>query len=495
MNQIPGTLILSSGIQYGRANGKRLLYKFVPNDSRLLHFLVPYEMKKLEFIKVVKDIYCTIIQEDGDCIDKHPRGLLSMVIGDISIERNFFIYRTLCRKLDYPISQLQKQVKLIMENYGGSSKFINRLLTLPFVVDRRYMKVFTIDPEDCKDYDDAFSISLLKQNEQNIYTICVYISNVPVVIDQMAIWDKITKRVATIYLPDSKIPMLPCILSEGACSLKEKMDRIAMCLEFTIINGIVINTNIVPCCFIQVYKNYVYESNKLLKDKNYVMLANVTAAVSALAPYLEDVSDSHKLVSFWMIFMNHYCAQLLKRANCGVCRTQQNGAYNNAPPHLKYVLERVAAKSSAMADTTDTSHSSLRLEVYCNITSPIRRLTDVINMAQLCNNILTPAASTFYTTFMLDLDRVNSDAHQIRKLQNECLLLHVCENACIHRIYDAYVLDSNMKQIYICDLEYIGKVECEVHLVDYEVIHVKLFIFVDEVTLSKKIRFQKHHTC
>ena len=55
--QLAGILILEDGKTYGRtSNGKRLLYRCVPDNNKLPVFLVPYDMK-LGFSKDVKNKY------------------------------------------------------------------------------------------------------------------------------------------------------------------------------------------------------------------------------------------------------------------------------------------------------------------------------------------------------------------------------------------------------------------------------------------------------
>ena len=81
-----------------------------------------------------------------------------------------------------------------------------------------HKKIFTIDSNNCQDYDDALGL------ENNVLS--VYISNVPLWIEHLNLWNSLSMRVSTIYLPDKKRPMLPTILSDCLCSLQENQERI-----------------------------------------------------------------------------------------------------------------------------------------------------------------------------------------------------------------------------------------------------------------------------
>ena len=52
--------------------------------------------------------------------------------------------------------------------------------------------------------------------------------------DTLDLWESFSNRIATIYLPDRKRPMLPTILSDALCSLQEDRSRFAFTLDITI---------------------------------------------------------------------------------------------------------------------------------------------------------------------------------------------------------------------------------------------------------------------
>lgn len=90
--------------------------------------------------------------------------------------------------------------------------------------DIREETVFTIDPLDAKDFDDALSISLL---ENGNYYLGVHIADVTHYLQpDTPLDEEAIHRATSIYLVDRVIPMLPERLSNGVCSLRPNEDKL-----------------------------------------------------------------------------------------------------------------------------------------------------------------------------------------------------------------------------------------------------------------------------
>ena len=90
--------------------------------------------------------------------------------------------------------------------------------------DIRDEVVFTIDPVDAKDFDDALSIKVL---ESGHWFLGVHIADVTHYLKQGTLLDdEAYSRATSVYLVDRVIPMLPEVLSNGVCSLVPNEDRL-----------------------------------------------------------------------------------------------------------------------------------------------------------------------------------------------------------------------------------------------------------------------------
>ena len=96
----------------------------------------------------------------------------------------------------------------------------------PGRVDRCDLFVFTIDPADAKDHDDALSVTQLAPNS---WEVGVHIADVSAYVERGAPVDlEALERGTSVYLVDRVIPMLPHALSSDVCSLRPDEDRAAV---------------------------------------------------------------------------------------------------------------------------------------------------------------------------------------------------------------------------------------------------------------------------
>lgn len=92
--------------------------------------------------------------------------------------------------------------------------------------------VFTIDPDDARDFDDALSIEQVEDQGRLLWRIGVHIADVSHYVEWGSALDLAARRRATsVYLVDRVIPMIPEDLSCGLCSLAPGEVRRSMTVD------------------------------------------------------------------------------------------------------------------------------------------------------------------------------------------------------------------------------------------------------------------------
>jgi exoribonuclease R len=536
---IPAVVILDNNKTYGRENydthliktnkkhSKRLLYKCIPDDTRLPIFLVPYEIKQMGFYKVFTNIYVTIRYKQWD--DKHPLANISQTIGSVDILDHFYEYQLYCKSLNTSIQKFNKDTNKNIKSCVKSQEhdtFISGIhKNYPQIEDRTDWKIFTIDPPTSLDYDDGFSIKKLNDNQT---LLSIYIANVTIWMDSLNLWSSFSQRISTIYLPDKKRPMLPTILSDCLCSLQQNMRRFAIVIDIILDQ----NTEIISIKYtntlIKVFKNFSYEDHSLLNDNDYQFLFDTTKKMSKKYKYINNVKDSHDVVCYLMIFMNYNSAQELLKSHNGIFRSTIINTKLSLPNSLPEDVDTfIKIWNSNCAQYIDLNsipinelnendescklvktynsvrHDLLEMDAYIHITSPIRRLVDLLNMIKLQENKsminLSAEALLFYDKWIGQLDYINTTMRAIRKVQNECSLLDTCFNKpdTLDKIYDGYCFDKLIRNdglyqfiVFLPELKLSSKITTRYNLENYEKRQYKLYLFNNEEKFKRKIRLQ-----
>ena len=98
-------------------------------------------------------------------------------------------------------------------------------------VDLRHLGLVTIDGEDARDFDDA----VYCETEGSGFRLWVAIADVSHYVQiGSALDDEAVNRGNSVYFPERVVPMFPEVLSNGLCSLKPEVDRLAMVCEMAI---------------------------------------------------------------------------------------------------------------------------------------------------------------------------------------------------------------------------------------------------------------------
>ncbi len=199
--------------------------------SKNFGFVVPDNNKMYADIFVSKDNLNGA--EDGDKViasitdwpdnSKNPFGTITQVLGKPG-EHNTEIHSILAEYgLPY---EFPPQVE-------AEAKALDTTITEEEIAKRRDMRgdlTFTIDPKDAKDFDDALSFTVL---ENGNYEIGIHIADVSHYIPlDSELEREAYERATSVYLVDRVVPMLPEMLSNGACSLRPHEEKLTFSAVF-----------------------------------------------------------------------------------------------------------------------------------------------------------------------------------------------------------------------------------------------------------------------
>jgi hypothetical protein len=529
-----GGVLLVADKTYGRVKEK-LLYKCIPYEKNLPCFLIPYEDRSLGFSKLKQNKYITFKLKEWT--DKHPHGILTNTFGNVNDVDAYANYQMHCQKLNNSIKTLNTATLRALRE--------DSILNLPIfykeeykLEDRRTHAVFSIDPANCNDIDDALGISRSPIGET---ILSIYIANVPLVLEHLELWTYLSDRISTIYLPGQKIPMLPAALSENKCSLLQGQERVAFVMDVYIYQGRISNI-ICKTVFMQVSNNYVYEDKALLARPDYQEIFKVVKWLneesSTYLGYVDQVNNSHDVVEFCMILMNYECSKILKAKRKGIFRTATKkelslGAESAAAymaSDLKYILQGTVGAYCGIEDLKPHEIIGGGVDSYLHITSPIRRIVDCINMLEIMSEdyVFSKEADLFKEKWMANLTLINANTKAIRHLQNDMALLHMYEkNTNKDQIYSGVVLGVPPPhdgmgaapfgfervepfgfervepfgfervepllykyRVYIYYIKLLTNVYSTKKVENYTTMNFTIHLFLDEVNMTKKIRLQ-----
>lgn len=510
---IPGVLILDGNKTYGREQKfkqdqkSKLLYKCIPDDMRIPAFLVPYEIKSMGFSKVFKNLYVTINFDSWE--EKHPRAKLDNVIGPVDILDNFYEYQLYCKNLNESVQKFHRDTMKTLKNNDHDTvieQIKNKFNTIEDRTNNDLWHIITIDPLYSQDFDDGVSIIDLKDGVQQL---SIYISNVTIWMDILNLWDSFSRRVSTIYLPHKKRPMLPTILSDCLCSLQENVRRVAFVMDIFIKNNDILDIKFCNA-LVKVSHNYVYEEAELVDDSKYHTILKCVQELTKKYKYIDSVRNSHDLVCYLMIFMNYHCANELIKHRTGIFRSTIVKKDIHVPDSLPDDVSKFIKiwnsssgkyiNGSEIADM-NIRHELLDLDAYIHITSPIRRLVDLLNMIRfqmIVNNVqLSEKANKFYEKWLNDIDYINVTMKSIRKVQCDCTLLDLCHNnpEIMEKNYDGYLFDKIYKNdelyqymVYLPELKLTSRLTSRDDIENFTNKKFKLYTFNNEEKFKRKIR-------
>ncbi|WP_129114477.1 RNB domain-containing ribonuclease [Halegenticoccus tardaugens] len=295
--------------------------------------------------------------------------------------------------------------------------------------DLRDLPTWTTDPVDAQDFDDAISV----EESDDAYTLWVHIADVTHYVHPGSeMWAEAVKRGNTVYLPAYTIHMLPPALAETVCSLVPREDRLAHTVEMRI------KKDTLSFDTIDIYKSVIRSDERLTYGQCESRLDDPDAPLHDECALVFDLADrmheqrkedgslvlnprrdrAHTIVEECMLKANKAVTHELMW-NRGVeamyrvhpqptpdqwdkalreimeldgvkipsgtlddPRKAVNAALEEAPPRALNKIQRAVLKVMPRAKYMNDpfgGHHALNFDIYGHFTSPIRRLSDLIN--------------------------------------------------------------------------------------------------------------------
>lgn len=347
----------------------------------------------------------------------------------------------------------------------------------PHRKDFTHLSPITIDGATTLDYDDALTIA----EEDGNYLVGVHISDVAhYVRPGDALFQEAMQRGTSLYFPERQVPMLPRHLSQGICSLIQGEIRAAF--SFMILlspEAEVLRVRINPS-IIKIGRRMTYEEvdKKIATDPELKLLDMLRKklrtrrleAGALLLPF-PDVNifidptgkvhvnlgatdtPSRILVSEMMILANTEAARYVAdRMVPGLYRSQgppkQRIVHGEDTSLFQNSRQRKQLSRGELL-VTPKEHCGLGVPQYSTVTSPIRRLLDLVMQHQL-HSIVRRKEPTFTQEMCQDfssvITRTISLANNVKNQRHRYWLLKYLEKR-QGSYLDALVIDCGPKRV------------------------------------------------
>ncbi|ADJ16408.1 RNB domain-containing ribonuclease [Halalkalicoccus jeotgali] len=295
--------------------------------------------------------------------------------------------------------------------------------------DLRDLTTWTTDPIDAQDFDDAISI----EEREDEYVLWVHIADVThYVTPETSMWTSAVERANTVYLPAYTVHMLPPTLAETVCSLVPNEDRLAHTVEMHL------GKENLGYETIEIYKSVIESDERLTYTQAEQRLEEPDAPLHEECSLVYELADrmheqrkedgslvlnpardrAHTIIEECMLKANKAVTHELMWGRGveamyrvhpqpspeewdkalqeiqeldGVSipgeawddpRKAVNATLEEAPERqlgkIQWAVMKVMPRAQYMNDPFG-GHHALNFEIYGHFTSPIRRLSDLIN--------------------------------------------------------------------------------------------------------------------
>ncbi len=264
-------------------------------------------------------------------------------------------------------------------------------------LDITELDCWTIDAEDTEDIDDAISL----QETEEGWILGIHISDVSALVAPESLIDiEAQKRTSSIYLAKNNTHMLPEPISCNIASLKVNEIRPALSLICNIDKEFAIESSELVLTQICVKRRFSYEEFEHYLDAensgtdfqlkvltlHNIVERHLNERILQGARIVADTgqSASRRLIAELMVLYNSKMANYAK--------------LNKLPFFYRYLEEQLPAMDetefadkqafpSSILSVRPLPHQAMGLDVYAQMTSPLRRYADLVNQRQLISSL------------------------------------------------------------------------------------------------------------
>ena len=440
--KIVGVLRIDDNKRYG-FNKKNVPYvKFSSVSGKYPNFIVPCKLRSKEAQ------YCIVSLNRWNTRDKHPVAQIEEYLGEVSDE-----YST---------------VKMLLAKVG--IRRTGRRIEYNPVVDFQHLEAdyhtFSIDPEGCRDIDDAFHFKKFKTGETEIG---IHIANVARHIKSA----KLPFFSSIYYNNGEQDNMIGNDWSYNTCSLVNGEKRMALSLIIKFRGDCIVAKKFQEC----IVKNTALSYNDAndandANDDNCKYREVRDLLEFSRAHFEEPNMTAQKMVEKYMIMYNSSVASKLYYSNPDevILRTHagQKGIGNIPSIHTaldEFINRRQMEAAVYAVAPDDTTHRTLGLDFYTHATSPIRRYVDIINQHMIISCI-DKSYTWSREDFLVDVDKMNAFNKSLRKFYNHYKKLEIIHSGQLEsesgtREFDAFIVGiKGVKlEIYIPELDITHKTQ------------------------------------
>jgi len=323
--------------------------------------------------------------------------------------------------------------------------------------DLTHLDVFSIDDDDTEDRDDGLSIEISGDIARKIYRIGIHITDAGSIVSQGTLLDReADRRMASLYLPERTISMLPKSIAGDKGSLVPGQRRLGLSVLVNLSpDGEVFDWEVTPSVVTNREALTYQEADTALKDveaARHEELEALTTLSHALRGRREvtgalnldrdelsvtvapsgdiavEVSErtgpARSMVAEYMILCNSLLATFCKQNNLPAPYRSQKApdmsdVISQTPEGpLRWYLT-VRKMAPATISTDPSAHSGLGVPAYIQATSPLRRYLDMIVQRQISHFLETGKRLYTKDSITSVAKRADVQLREIGRLEDE----------------------------------------------------------------------------